>query len=227
MPQQLPILSPEQTTQLLLPVAEERVAFRQGLAHMEAYELRAHLNRVFGFAQWSEEVLHYRIAREEIAKDTITVVYEAQVRVRFHGDEAAVYTEVAVAGDTGQRSNVATVYHRALTSAVAAAFKRACSNLGDQFGLSLYGDGSIEPIVRQIVGNYAGDVQAGAHAIGEEVAQDRLAAKNELRDAVRNAKLDPAAVNQQFLTINGVDVNGAHASQVREFTQRIRAATAK
>ena len=112
-----------------------------------------------------------------------------------------------------------------MTSAVAAAFKRACSNLGDQFGLSLYGDGSLEPIVRQIVGNYAGDVQVGA--IGEEVAQDRLAAKNELRDAVRNAKLDPAAVNQQFLTINGVDVNGAHASQVREFTQRIRAATAK
>lgn len=219
-------LSPAQTSQLLRPVASNRVSFRRGLAHMEAYEIRAHLNRIFGFTGWSMEALHHRLVREEIGKTTATAIYEAQVRLTIHGEPAAVYLEVGVAGDTGARGDMATVYHRALTSAVASALKRAASNLGDQFGLSLYGDGSTDPIVRHLVAE-GQDVQAGARVTVEDMASRRLEARNTLRDQAKRAGLDLAEVAKQFLAVNDVDITQAHPNQVLEFAERIRLATTK
>jgi hypothetical protein len=45
----------------------------------------------------------------------------------------------------------------AIKTAESDAFKRAAINLGDQFGLSLYNNGSTQPVVKQTLVAPAGD----------------------------------------------------------------------
>jgi hypothetical protein len=49
----------------------------------------------------------------------------------------------------------------ALKTAVSGALKRAASNLGDGFGLSLYRGGSMEPLVKRVVGYNTAEGQPG------------------------------------------------------------------
>ena len=95
-------LSPRQAEQLLLGINPDRVAFKNGLAYLEAYEVRAHLNRVFGFAGWSQEVLRYN-TRERLAKGTLTIAADAQVRLTVPG---AAYTDVGAADASGIIENL-------------------------------------------------------------------------------------------------------------------------
>ena len=49
----------------------------------------------------------------------------------------------------------------ALKTAESGALKRAATNLGDQFGLSLYNDGSMLPLVKRVVGYNSAEGQPG------------------------------------------------------------------
>jgi recombination DNA repair RAD52 pathway protein len=159
-----PSLSDEQITTLLRPLNPTRVAKRsqanQELSYLEAYDVRAHAIRVFGFGQFSVETLDVVTMYEELVQPPVTdklqrspkplwhVAVRAIVRLTIH-QTGAVYTEAAVGGS--QQPSHVEALDMATKTAVSDAMKRAFINLGDQFGLSLYDRGSTAPVVRGLV----------------------------------------------------------------------------
>lgn len=151
----------EQHAQLLKGINPVRVSRDgKGFSHVEAYEIRAHLIRIFGFARWSEDVLSQELIFEtEAGKDgrpKWTVAYRTIVRLTVcapDGTTLATYTEGAV-GDSQNQPSRADAHDLALKTSASQAFKRCAMNLGDGFGLSLYQRGSLRPLVgRTLVGH--------------------------------------------------------------------------
>jgi hypothetical protein len=172
-------LTEEQVTRLLAPINPRRVSHKDGMSHLEAYDVRAHLDRIFGFANWDGEVVESWHLFEEIEgekkwnpdkkgyggkpkpgwddKRTISVGYRVRYRLVIRapsGRELARYTEEA----TGDATNFpgakrADAHDFAVKTAESQALKRCATNLGDQFGLSLYHNGSTDALVmRTLVG---------------------------------------------------------------------------
>ncbi|MCR6649766.1 MAG: RAD52 family DNA repair protein [Cellulomonas sp.] len=180
-------LAGEQIAQLLRPINPSRVMQRDGMSHVEAYDIRAHLNRIFGFGRWSADVLDADMLFETVGpkseRDTKVVVsvgYRARLRLAVHapdGTVLATYTEVA----TGDAVNFpvnkrADAHDFAVKTAESQALKRAAVNLGDQFGLSLYRKGSTDAVVmRTLVAPEAGaaetEVEHGTPDVVPEVPE--------------------------------------------------------
>ncbi len=129
------------------------------LKYVEAWDIRAMLIRVFGYGGFSAEVVESKIAHES--------QYEAPnqrddapprmlwrigaictVRLTIH-QTGAVYTETAVASQSGP--DWGEVADFAVKTAESDALKRAATNLGTQFGLSLYDEGTLRDVVRKVV----------------------------------------------------------------------------
>lgn len=139
-------LTAEQVELLLRMIAEGRVRQQKGNDHLEAWDIRRWLNRIFGFTGWSEECLsevlvHERIwpAKEE-GKFRCTAVY--RVRLRLHirdvwGNELK-FSDGAAAGESVNQPSIGDAHDMALKTAYSQALKRCAIDLGDQFGLSLY-----------------------------------------------------------------------------------------
>lgn len=145
-------LTDAQIEQLLKPINGQRVGRDgKGFSHLEAFDVRAHLIRIFGFGAWSANTEAMElIFEQESAKDgkpRWTVAYRAMVVLRMH-DTGATYTEWAV-GDSQNNPSRADAHDMAIKTAESQAFKRCAVNLGDQFGLSLYAAGSLDPVVRR------------------------------------------------------------------------------
>lgn len=148
------MITHEQYLQLLRPINGRRVSKDgKGFSHVEAYEIRAHLNRIFGFLNWDEEVTDQQVVFETCTKkndrEVWTVCYRSIVRLTVRcpdGCHQAVYTEGAC-GDAANQPSHADAHDLALKTSQSQAFKRAAVNLGDQFGASLYNKGSLMPLV--------------------------------------------------------------------------------
>lgn len=176
-------LTETQVAQLLRAINPRRVGTYEKnaklkLAHVEAYELRAHLNRILGFARWSEDVLDQQFVfhREEERQGNNgpytmhTVVYRSIVRLTVcapSGKTLATYTEGATGDATG--STLADTHDQALKTSASQAFKRCCANLGDQFGLSLYAKGSRAALVKQTL--LMPDVAPASEGVDEHVEE--------------------------------------------------------
>lgn len=150
-------LRANQIEQLLKGINPSRVGKDgKGFAHLEAWDVRAHLIRIFGFAKWSQELIEleqiFETSVEKDGKTRWTVAYRATVRLTiFTGEiEDAVYTEAAV-GDSQNNPSRADAHDMAIKTAESQAFKRCAINLGDQFGLSLYRNGSTASVVRAVL----------------------------------------------------------------------------
>lgn len=159
-------LSKAQVDKMLEPINPNRVGRNaKGFAHVEAYEIRATMNRLFGFARWSEEVVSQELVFETsqvllkkngkkepipgTEYDAWTVCYRSVVKLTVcapDGTVLAVYTEGAT-GDSSNQPSRADAHDNALKTSQSQAFKRAAANLGDICGLSLWGKGSMRPIV--------------------------------------------------------------------------------
>ena len=154
------IFTPEQNAVLLRDLRPGRVAKRRmggkDLSYMEAYEIRAHLIRMFGFGGFDIETL----SCDEVYQRDVTVgadkkpgwevAYKAHVRLRIRGqfdDRGCTYAEVAIGSATGS-VGLGDLHDNAAKSAVSDAMKRCAINLGTQFGLSLYESGRLSDIVR-------------------------------------------------------------------------------
>lgn len=144
-------LTPDQIGQLLKPVNATRVRKREGNSYMEAHDIKAHLTRVFGFGNYDSEVFDLQLMYERAGKnqrggDAVSVGYRAGVRLTVRtpdGATLATYTEYAAAGATNYPVNkLADAHDMAMKSAASYALKRCAIHLGDQFGLSLYNNGS-------------------------------------------------------------------------------------
>ena len=124
----------------------------KGFSHVEAYEVIAHLNRIFGFEGWDKEVTDLTPIFETETKMKNgnlgwTVCYRATVRLTVNG---SIVREDASTGDATQPSR-ADAHDLAVKSAISVALKRAAKDFGDQFGLSLYDHGSMKQLVSRVV----------------------------------------------------------------------------
>lgn len=153
-------LTKAQIDKLLEPIKPTRVSKDgKGFSHVEAYDIRATMNRLFGFARWSEEVVDltevFTSSEERKNKKgetytAWTVCFRATVRLTVcapDGTVLAVYTEAA-AGDAQNYPSRPDAVDMAIKTAESQALKRAAANLGDVAGLSLYAKGSLAPLVR-------------------------------------------------------------------------------
>ncbi|MFJ2892522.1 Rad52/Rad22 family DNA repair protein [Streptomyces sp. NPDC087305] len=143
-------LTVEQVKTLLAPINPSRVQNLRGQSHLEAWDVRRWLNRVFGFGGWSDETLELApVAQIEINPGRWTVVYRAQVRLTVKTTDGRVLTayDDAAMGDSRNQPSLGDAHDQAMKTALSQALKRCAHNLGDAFGLSLYNDGS-----RQAVG---------------------------------------------------------------------------
>ncbi len=162
-------LNREQFDRLIKHINAARVSIDgKKFKHVEAHDIRAHLNRIFGFARWSAETLSCSLIFETVAapgehtyKKTgktnsipvWTVCYKAQAMLTVKapdGTPLATYTEYAT-GDSQANPDRADAHDLAIKTAESQALKRSAMNLGDQFGLSLYNNGSIEALVLDCV----------------------------------------------------------------------------
>ena len=145
------MLNEKQYEQLLKPLNETRVATRgqagRQLAYLEAWDVKAHLIRIFGFGQWCSDVVELVLAFEDKnEKGQWNVGYKVTLRLYIPALECT-YTESAVgSANLPQRGEA---HDMAIKTAESDALKRAAINLGTQFGLSLYNNGSLRDVVVQ------------------------------------------------------------------------------
>lgn len=125
------------------------------LSYLQAWDVRVALIRVFGFGEWSEENIGTQIVQIERdvpnSKGSTTnfrVTVQCTVRLTIH-QTGAVYTGVAIASQAG--ADIGEVADFAAKTADSDAFKRAAMNLGTQFGLSLYDNGSTDDVVKVVL----------------------------------------------------------------------------
>ena len=142
----------KQYEQLLKPLNPVRVSQREQagrkFTYLEAWDVKAHLIRIFGFGGWNWNVSEANLAFEDKnEKGYWNVGYKVVGTLTIPCLEFCSYTEAAVGSATlGQRGDA---HDMAIKSAESDALKRAAINLGTQFGLSLYNNGQLEDVVRQ------------------------------------------------------------------------------
>lgn len=125
----------------------------KGFAHMQAWDIKRYLLRVFGFAGYDTENRELTMVREIETpngnRSKWTVVYRAQVRliVKDVQGRQLGHWDGEAAGAGNNLPNLADAHDMGMKTASSQAFKRAATHLGDAFGLSLYNAGSPEPVV--------------------------------------------------------------------------------
>lgn len=158
----------EQIATLLKKIAPQRVkADNKGHSHLPAYDVIAHLNRVFGFGGWDKTILALDIVHERSTEPQLKrkqkasdpdefdqgrwwVTYSCRMRLTIKdpvGNKVATYEDAAT-GSAQNMPSPADAYDFAIKNAVSYALKRCAKDLGDQFGLSLYNKGMTDALVR-------------------------------------------------------------------------------
>ncbi|NEE06901.1 hypothetical protein G3M58_10635, partial [Streptomyces sp. SID7499] len=145
-------LTEQQVAFLLQPISEKRVRNLRGMSHLEAWDVRRQLIRVFGFDGFTIETISLDLVSEretQAGSNRWTIVYRAQVRLTIKATDGRPLTvfEDAAAGDAINQPKLGDAHDLAMKTALSQALKRCAVNLGDQFGLSLYNDGSQAPVV--------------------------------------------------------------------------------
>ncbi|MFD6294556.1 Rad52/Rad22 family DNA repair protein [Streptomyces sp. NPDC060235] len=193
-----PQLTEQQVGFLLQPISGKRVRNLRGMSHLEAWDVRRQLIRIFGFDGFTVETMaldlvhengnpNYRKknkAGEEYGNPYTawTLVYRAQVRLTIKatdGRPLAVF-EDAAAGDAINQPSVGDAHDLAMKTALSQALKRCAVNLGDQFGLSLYNDGSQNAVVMRSLAYMGKPVDESEDApVGAEPTPEGQAAGHE------------------------------------------------
>ncbi|NUT55619.1 MAG: hypothetical protein HOQ03_06520, partial [Thermoleophilia bacterium] len=150
-------LSPQQYQYLLQPLNPKRVGKNaKGFAHMEAWDIRRHLTRIFGFGGWDDEILTTELVAQveyppqtQTGRPRWTVVYRSSRRLTVRcpdGTTLAIF-EASACGDSTNQPSLGDAHDNALKTAESQALKRCAINLGDQFGLSLYDGESVDAVM--------------------------------------------------------------------------------
>ncbi|MFW3477375.1 Rad52/Rad22 family DNA repair protein [Streptomyces microflavus] len=158
-------LSDLQINWLLRPVEPDRVGSDgKGFSHMEAWDIKRHMIRIFGFGGHDIDLLDVTLISQSSKMlrkknrdhkeygepyEAWTVIYRVSVKltVKVGGIELGHWTGVAT-GDATNQPSLADAHDLALKTADSQALKRAATNLGDQFGLSLYNKGRLSAVVQ-------------------------------------------------------------------------------
>lgn len=164
-----------QVEQLLQPINPRRVLKDgKGNSHVSQQDVTAHMVRIFGFGSFDVEIEGPELVFEQPrvndqGKQTgrWDVCYRAKATLTVRDPDGNVVCRLqGSATDTAENQKRGDAHDLALKSAESTAKKRAATNLGDQFGLSLYNKGQLTALVRGTLvvpeGEAAeGDVQEG------------------------------------------------------------------
>lgn len=157
-------LTSGQIKRLLTPVRPERVEKVRGQSYVPQFEVRAELSRVFGFGNWESHIHDMTLIYEEpdvrektndegevVSTQTYwKVCYRAACTLTirdYHGNPVTEFTEWHAEESAPQPSR-GEAHAMALTSVESYALRRACINLGDTFGLHLYREGQLGPLIK-------------------------------------------------------------------------------
>lgn len=187
----------QQTTQLLQPIAKQRVlADGKGHSHVSQQDITAHLIRVFGFGSFDTDVLNVACVFEQERtnnKGEFTgrwdVCYRALLRLTIrdeNGAEVCHYVDGSTA--TAQNQTRGDAHDLAYKSALSLAKKRAAINLGDQFGLSLYNKGQMTALVGGTFIRPAEPEEAAEHEDVQEGVEQQVSLGN---DEIDQDLVDP------------------------------------
>ena len=143
------MLNDKQKEILLKGINPSRIATRQGgggksLSYLEAYDVKAHLIRLFGFGGWSWNVTDATLMYEEKVGANWSVGYKVLGTLHIATLDCT-YSEAVVGSAMNPQRGES--HDMAVKTAESDAIKRAAINLGTQFGLSLYNNGSLKDIV--------------------------------------------------------------------------------
>ncbi|MFH9826760.1 Rad52/Rad22 family DNA repair protein [Streptomyces bobili] len=126
---------------------------QKGFSHVQQWDVRRFLIRVFGFGGYDTELVSIDCVKEiEIKagdRSRWTVVYRVHQRLTvkdIYGRPIATFDGVAT-GDAQNQPGLGDAHDGAVKEADSQSLKRAAVNLGDAFGLSLYNGGSTAPVV--------------------------------------------------------------------------------
>ncbi|MGV0949380.1 MAG: Rad52/Rad22 family DNA repair protein [Azonexus sp.] len=147
-------LTRQQFDILMSPLRSNRVAKRkvQGrdLSYLEAWDVRAHLIRIFGFGGFSvtadqaELVSHLTEQGQSKRNHVVSWKVRVTLEVPVLG---ATYSEYAIG--TANLPDVGEAMDMAIKTAESDGLKRAAINLGTQFGLSLYNNGQYADVIQK------------------------------------------------------------------------------
>lgn len=153
-------ITAEQVKRLLTPVRPDRVEKVRGNSYVPQFEVRAELSRVFGFGNWDSNIHNMTLIYEE-PEDRTPANAEKQIfywrvcyrcactlTIRdYQGNQICTHTEWHAEESAPQPSR-GEAHALALTSVESYALRRAAINLGDTFGLHLYRDGQLSPLIK-------------------------------------------------------------------------------
>lgn len=255
-------LTAEQITQLLRPINPRRVLQAEGQSHVSQQDIRAHLTRIFGFGGWDKEILELRCVRDTTitvpgkngrpAREgvpAVTYVCRMRLTVRDPDGNVVKVSEDVGTGTSPNLPGFGDAHDFAAKNAVSYALKRCATDLGDQFGLSLYNKGQVGALVgvtlvRPGAGD-AGDVEADVpqqvsmgHTEGGDLPnqqdQPDEPAKSEAdqaRDMIRESAtamgMDLSVVARAYLRTRKTELRGeTDLGRLREFLADLAAAAA-
>lgn len=153
-------LDDEQISALLLALKPHRVRTLDGNSYLPHFDVRAMLTRILGFGAWDDienhpvHLIDERPRQLSTGKDGLTVAYKASRRLHVFnrsGQFVCMHDGTSIGTATMGVNSWADAHETAAKAAESEALKRAAINLGDQFGLGLYNDGSLDPLVRKLV----------------------------------------------------------------------------
>lgn len=215
------MLNNAQYEQLLKPLNPARVAKRQGggrsLSYLEAWDVKAHLNRIFGFLNWSSDVIESSLAFEEKnEKGQWHIGYKVTLRLTISSSIAfdTTYTEAAVGFASLPSRGEA--HDMAIKTAESDALKRAAINLGTQFGLSLYNNGGTADVVGKTLdvmphrgvleGQPATPETSTSETVPEEESEDNVWI-TEMKDAIEAKNVHHLLAIKKKMGDSGVNDN--------------------
>lgn len=234
-PQRQGVLTVEQYQTLRRPINRNRIAKRshggKDLSYLEAWDVKAHLTRIFGFANYDSEVIEtepvferpVKVGAGEREKDGIECAWMVTVRLTIRdakGRRLCRFTESAVGSAVGT-VNYGDLHDNAVKQAASDALKRCAINLGNQFGLSLYDNGSTADVVRKpLIAPKGGEVppKAADEAESDEqakVLKDSLGATDKPSEGAQGT---PEPDGPQFS--NTADTADEAAAKVRQMQTR-------
>lgn len=202
-------LTGQQLHQLLMNLEESdteqlKKGAGKAMTYIKGWVVRRNLIRIFGFGNFSIEVLEGKILHVEKftrpprngkeASEGIRAVAQCTTRLTIHAT-GAVYTGISISSQTG--NDYGDVAEFAMKTADTDSLKRAASNLGTQFGLSLYDDGYLGDIVQWL----ANDGQVDALAkhreklrLEWEAHQRQVAAQQQPQSGAQRPTQTPGAL---------------------------------
>jgi Rad52/22 family double-strand break repair protein len=164
-------MSSAQRETLLRPLNPARVLRdAKGMSHLPAYDVVAHLSRVFGFEGWDKEILSLELVsaervqykKNEQVREGWDVTYRCTMRLSIYDispmssfvprvERRIKVIEDGATGSANHMPNKGDAHDFAMKNAISYAIKRCAKDLGDQFGLSLYNNGSVAPLLVKVV----------------------------------------------------------------------------